>query len=205
MFLIGITLYASVMLAECGPAVSPETTQAIIQVESGGNPLAIGDNTLKKSFAPKSAADAVQLATRLMREGHNIDMGLMQVNSCHVRPMKLSLEELFDSCRNIRIGTTILAEFYRQHKTDDSAQSLFRALSAYNTGQAWKGTGYINRILQAAGAGYRVSTPAAQFPLQAGAIPPGKPPAKPKTARESAAASPLFFDNLTGAMTAGDL
>ncbi|UPU37864.1 lytic transglycosylase domain-containing protein [Geomonas paludis] len=205
MLLMGITLYASAMLAECGPSVSPETTQAIIQVESGGNPLAIGDNTLKRSFAPKSAAEAVQLAARLMRDGHNIDMGLMQVNSCHVRPMKIPLADLFDPCRNIRIGTTILAEFYRQHKTDDPAQSLFRALSAYNTGQAWKGTGYINKILEAAGAGYRVATPAAQFPVQTGAIPPRKPPTKPKTARDSAAASPLFFDNRTGNMTAGDL
>lgn len=205
MFLIGIALYASAMLAECGPAVSPETTQAIIQVESGGNPFAIGDNTLKKSFAPKSAAEAVQLATRLIREGHNIDMGLMQVNSCHLKPMKLPLEDLFDPCRNIRIGTTILAEFYRQHKTDDPAQSLFKALSAYNTGQAWKGTGYINKILQAAGAAYRVSTPAVQFPVTTGAIPPAKPPAKPKTPRESAAASSLFFNNLSTTMTAGEL
>lgn len=205
MFLIGVVLYTSAMLAECGPAVSPETTQAIIQVESGGNPLAIGDNTLKKSFAPKSAEEAAQLATRLLRQGHNIDMGLMQVNSCHIRAMKLSLEDLFDPCQNIRIGTTILADFYRQHRTDDPAQSLFRALSAYNTGQAWKGTDYINRILQAAGAGYRVSTPAAQFPVQVGAISPRKTPVKPKAVRESAAASPLFFENLTGAMTAGDL
>ncbi|GFO63619.1 lytic transglycosylase domain-containing protein [Geomonas paludis] len=204
MLLMGITLYTSAMLAECGPAVSPETTQAIIQVESGGNPFAIGDNTLKKTFAPKTAAEAVQLAIRLMRQGHNIDMGLMQVSSCHLRPMRLILEDLFDACRNIRIGTTILADFYRQHRTDDPAQSLFRALSAYNTGQAWKGTGYINKILEAAGAGYRVATPAAQFPVAVGAIPTGKPPAKPKTAPESAADSPLFFDNRTGTMTAGD-
>ncbi len=205
MFLIGITLYTSAMLTECGPAVSPETTQAIIQVESGGNPLAIGDNTLKKSFAPKNFAEAVQLAGRLLRQGHNIDLGLMQINSCHMGGMKLTLEELFDPCRNIRIGTTILSEFYRQHKTDDPAQSLFRALSAYNTGQAWKGTGYINKILEAAKTGYRVLTPAVQFPVSASPIPSSKPTAKPKTARESAADSPLFFDNLTSAMTAGDL
>ncbi|WP_224981986.1 lytic transglycosylase domain-containing protein [Geomonas agri] len=205
MFMIGVALYTSTMLAECGPAVSPETTQAIIQVESGGNPFAIGDNTLKKSFATKNAAEAVQLATRLLRQGHNIDIGLMQVNSCHIRPMRLTLADLFDPCQNIRIGTTILAEFYAQHKSYDATQSLFRALSAYNTGQAWKGTGYINRILQAAGAGYRVSAPAVQFPVQASAVSPAKPRTKPKTARGSAATSPLFFDNLTGTMTAGEL
>uniref|UniRef100_C6DZ95 Lytic transglycosylase catalytic n=1 Tax=Geobacter sp. (strain M21) TaxID=443144 RepID=C6DZ95_GEOSM len=203
MLFIGIMLYTSTMLAECGPAVSAETTQAIIQVESGGNPFAIGDNTLKKSFAPKSAADAVQLATRLIGEGHNIDLGLMQINSCHIRPMKLSLAELFDPCRNIRLGTTILADFYRQHKTDDPAQSLFRALSAYNTGQSWKGADYINKILQAAGVGYRVLPPPAQFPVQATITPPK--PAKPPSVRESAAISPLFFDNLSTSMTAGEL
>lgn len=203
MFFIGIMLYTSTMLTECGPAVSPETTQAIIQVESGGNPLAVGDNTLKRSFSPKSAADAVQLATRLMYQGHNIDIGLMQVNSCHIRPMGLSLAELFDPCRNIRIGTTILAEFYRQHKTNDPAQSLFRALSAYNTGQAWKGAGYVNRILEAAGATYRISLPSEFVVRSEEKL---SPKARPrKNSREAAASSPLFFDNLSSSMQAAEL
>ena len=201
MLFLGALLFTSTMLADCGPAVSPETTQVIIQVESGGNPLAIGDNTLKRSFSSKTAAEAVELASRLITQGHNIDIGLMQINSCHIRPMNLTLQELFDPCRNIRIGTTILAEFYRQHKSVDPAQSLFRALSAYNTGQAWKGAGYVNKILEAAGAGYRVEPPRGEFPVKGEGEAEGKTPSR----RESAAASPLFFDNLSSSMKAGEL
>lgn len=199
MLMLGAFLITTSLIADCGPAVSPETTQAIIQVESGGNPLVIGDNTLKKSFSPKTKLDAMELASRLLAQGHNIDMGLMQVNSCHIKAMKLTLEELFDPCHNIRIGTTILAEFYRQHKSADPAQSLFRALSAYNTGQAWKGAGYVNKILEAAGAAYRVASPKGEFPVQAEGA---KAAARPRTTLESAAASPLFFDNLSSSMRA---
>lgn len=202
MLLVGIILYTSTMLTDCGPAVHPETTRAIIQVESGGDPFAIGDNTLKKSFFPKTVAEAIELASRLISQGHNIDMGLMQVNSCHMQPMNLALEELFDPCDNVRIGTTILAEFYRLHGTADPVQSLFRALSAYNTGQAWKGAGYVNKILEAAGAGYRVAPPKGEFPVQAEGV---KAMPRLRTAPESAATSPLFFDNLSSTMKASGL
>ena len=201
MLFLGALIYTSALIAECGPAVSPETTRAVIQVESGGDPLAIGDNTLKKSFSPKTPAAAVRLAADLIARGHNIDLGLMQVNSCHLQPRKLTLAELFDPCRNIRIGTTILSEFFHQHRTDDQVQSLFRALSAYNTGRAWMGAGYINKILAAAGASYRVIPLANGSPTTAEKTHPNKP----LTTRQSAASSSLFFDNLSTSMTAGEL
>lgn len=144
-------------LAQCGPAVAPSTTRAIIQVESGGNPYAIGDNSLRRSFAPRSKSQAVSLASLLLARGHNIDVGLMQINSAHLASMHLSLDELFHPCSNIRAGTAILAEFYRKNQTADPAVSLFKALSAYNTGRAWRGPGYVNKVLQAAGVPYRVS------------------------------------------------
>lgn len=204
MLILGAFLITTSLIADCGPAVSPATTQAIIQVESGGNPLAIGDNTARRSFSPKTKAEAIELAARLISQGHNIDLGLMQVNSCHIKAMKLTLEELFDPCGNVRIGTTILADFYRQHKTADPVQSLFRALSAYNTGQAWKGTGYINKILDAAKAGYRVLTPPVQFPVRI-AEDAKSFPSPPAATENLAEHSPLFFDNLSSSMRAGEL
>lgn len=156
--IVGSLLLITSLCSQCGPAVAPSTTQAIIRVESGGNPYAIGDNTLKKSFAPKSKQDAVHLAAALLAQGHNLDMGLMQVNSCHLKTMKFTLDEIFEPCRNITIGTTILADFYRRNNTgEDKSLVLFKALSAYNTGSAWRGPGYVNKILQAAGAPYRVT------------------------------------------------
>lgn len=155
--LIESLLYLSTLCIKCGPTVDPATTQAIIKVESGGNPYAIGDNTLRKSFSPKSKGEAVQLAAHLLSKGHSIDMGLMQINSTHLGHRGLSLEKVFDPCTNIRAGTGILMDYI--HKFDngsDRGDVLFKALSAYNTGSAWRGPDYINRILRAANIQYRV-------------------------------------------------
>ena len=75
----------------------------------------------------------------------------MQINNVHLASMGLSLEEVFDPCRNVRAGTTILSGFYKRYQTGDPAFLLYRALSAYNTRQGWKVAGYANRILAAAG------------------------------------------------------
>jgi type IV secretion system protein VirB1 len=156
--LIGSLLLVTSLCAQCGPSVEPSTTKAIIQVESGGNPYAIGDNTLKKSFSPNTREEAVQLASCLLAQGHNLDMGLMQVNSIHLKTGAFPLADLFDPCRNIAIGTGILTDFYRRNDRGEARNVvLFKALSAYNTGSAWRGPGYINRILKAAGVPYRVA------------------------------------------------
>lgn len=197
MFLLGGFIYLSSVLAECGPSVAPSTTRAIIEVESGGNPLAIGDNTLRKSFTPRDEREAISLATELLAQGHSIDLGLMQINSCHLAPLRLSVQELFDPCRNIRVGTRILADFYRRYQGGDPTYTLMKALSAYNTGQAWRGEGYVNRILAAAGADYRILfVPAPQ--KEPAAAPPSRT-RKVKAARRSA---PLFFGNTTSALAA---
>jgi type IV secretion system protein VirB1 len=143
---------------QCGPSVDPSLTKAIIRVESGGNPFAIGDNTARRSYFPVSKADAVQLAGYLLSQGHNLDMGLMQINSCHLGKKGLSLDALFDPCGNVNFGTSLLADYFRMHSGDpDKTQVLFKALSAYNTGSAWRGPDYINRILTAINAPYRVA------------------------------------------------
>lgn len=199
MFLLAGFIYTAGFLSPCGPDVSPATTLAIIEVESGGNPLAIGDNNLKRSFSPGTTKEAVNLAADLIAQGHSVDLGLMQINSMHLAPMKLSLEDVFDPCGNVQIGTTILAHFYRQHQTNDPALSLFKALSAYNTGRAWKGTDYVNKILAAAGAPYRISfgplvEPAGR-PLSAGKR-------KSGDAKRDGAVSPFFFSNLSTSLVA---
>lgn len=191
LLLTGIFI-SSALSIQCGPAVSPVTTQAIIQVESGGNPFAIGDNTVRKSFAPRSKIEAIGLATTLLSQGHNIDIGLMQINSQHLNPMKLSVSELFDPCTNIRIGTSILADFYRLHDTiPDKNQVLFRALSSYNTGSAWRGPGYINKILAQVNAPYRVRLKKDVLRSSRTDRPPFK--SSPKIRPES---SPLFFSGI---------
>jgi type IV secretion system protein VirB1 len=187
-------IYSAGFLSQCGPSVAPTTTQAIIQVESGGNPLAIGDNNQRKSFSPRSRREAVSLATQLIAQGHSVDLGLMQINSQHLAPMGLSLDDVFDACRNVRAGTAILSGFYGRYKTDETSSSLMKALSAYNTGQAWKGEGYVNRILAAAGVNYRVLfVPVEDTPAMSST------PA-PKKKKRNSRNSPFFFGNTTTAM-----
>jgi type IV secretion system protein VirB1 len=191
MLMLAGFMYVSGFLSRCGPTVYPATTRAVIQVESGGNAFAIGDNRLRKSFAPKTKREAVSLASLLIGQGHSVDLGLMQVNSSHLAPMGISLEDVFDPCRNVRAGTTILSGFYRQHQTGNPALSLFQALSAYNTGRAWKGPGYVNRILKAAGVPYRVMV----LPVTSKTREAEKP-------REPVESSPIFFSNQESAFAA---
>lgn len=194
MLLLASLICITTLAGQCGPAVDPSTTRAIITVESGGNPYAIGDNTVKKSFSPKTKTEAVRLAAKLLARGHNLDLGLMQVNSCHLKTGKFTLADLFNPCRNIAIGTSILADFYRRHDTGEpESLVLFKALSAYNTGSAWRGPGYVNKVLKAAGVRYRltVTSPPPKT---------GTPPAKNKTKSErlfAANGAALFFPAAT--------
>lgn len=135
----------------CGPNVHPATTQAIIEVESAGNPLAIHDNEGKRSYRPANKKEAVRIAAELIQQGHSIDMGLMQINSQHIKKKDLDIESLFEPCYNIRTGTKILADaydfhrFYSPHEPDDII--LLKALSTYNTGTPYRGKQYVSKIL----------------------------------------------------------
>lgn len=71
----------SSLIAECAPNIGPTTLMAIIKTESGGNPYAINDNTIRVTKQPKSYPEAVQVATERINRGHSVDMGLAQINS----------------------------------------------------------------------------------------------------------------------------
>jgi len=142
------------LCATCGSDVHPATIQAIIEVESGGNPLAILDNATGKSYKPKDRTQAIRIAADLLAQGHSLDMGLMQINSQHLKKRKIDYRQLFDPCINIRAGTKILAEFYsihtRNHPQDPPDLILLKSLSSYNTGTPYRGSKYVSKILRKA-------------------------------------------------------
>ena len=144
----------STLYGTCGPEVHPATTRAIIEVESKGNHLAIHDNDTGVSYAPPTRTQALKIATKLLDRHHSIDIGLMQVNSWHLRKRKIDCESLFDPCYNIRTGTEILAAFYRKHREkspkDPPGLTLLKSLSSYNTGTPYRGTRYVTKILKKA-------------------------------------------------------
>jgi type IV secretion system protein VirB1 len=138
----------SVVLA-CSPLVDPSMTLRVIAVESAGHIYAIHDNTDGASYDAANRAQAVRFAATLIRAGHRVDLGLMQINyDAWLRPTQFALTSAFDPCTNIRLGTTILSANYAralQRSTTDSA--LWRALSAYNSGSESRSLGYAQRVL----------------------------------------------------------
>lgn len=136
------------LIAQCAYNTHPDTVRAIIQVESAGNPYAIGVNFGgSNNKRPTNASEAGQIARKLIAKGKNIDMGLMQINSSSMRRFGLSPEAMFDPCTNIRVGTKILSINYSQAVEiyGPGENALRAALSAYNTGNMVKGfrNGYV--------------------------------------------------------------
>lgn len=154
------------LAAACGPTVHPHTTAAIIQVESGGDPLAIGNNTRKSGIHPHSREDAVRSADEFLHQGHRLDIGLMQINSRWLKVYDITPTDLLDPCFNIVIGTQILTDNYARYSTSsgDQATSLQRALSAYNTGSPTAGGSYVKRVYAAAGRPFTVKVTSPSLP-----------------------------------------
>jgi type IV secretion system protein VirB1 len=121
----------------CAPQVAPQMLAAIAQVESQRDPLAIGDNTAHRAYHPADKAQAIALAQRLMAAGHDLDLGIMQINDRNLNWLGLSLDRAFDPCRSLRAGATVLTAFSR-----------------YNTGSPTRGfrNGYVQRVVAAGGA-----------------------------------------------------
>ena len=136
-------------LAACAPAVAPATLARVIQVESGGRPLAINVNKGPRVGAPANPAVAAATARYWIARGHSVDLGLMQVNSRNLARLGFTIEQMFDPCTNVRAGAQILTENYvAAAKARGHGQHALRdALSAYNTGSFRRGyaNGYVGK------------------------------------------------------------
>ncbi len=143
---------------------------AIIKVESGGNPWAIGDNTAggRVSPTPRSIDEAAAKALDLLRQGHSLDLGLAQINSNNLKAYNVSVRQVFDPCTNVAVGSRILSKFYAKsvEKYGEGEVSLYQALSAYNTGSFYRGHDYVMKILAAAGSKANVSNVAWKQPAE---------------------------------------
>lgn len=143
-------------LLACAPNVAPATLEAIISVESGGNPLALNVNALSVQPPPaRDVREAVKVAMTFIARGYTVDLGLMQVNSRNLPVLGLTVEQVFDPCTNVRNGAAILtADYVEAVRTRGEGQPALRAaLSAYNTGNFYRGfaNGYVARYYGPAG------------------------------------------------------
>jgi type IV secretion system protein VirB1 len=146
-------LALAALIRHCAPAVAPSTMAAIVQVESGGDSLAIGDNTTRRSYYPRDRATAERLARRLLEAGHLLDIGIAQIDSMNFAGFAVSVHTIFDPCTNLSVGARILSGDYAfaARRYGDGQVALRHAISMYNTGQLNAGQAYVRAVLTAAG------------------------------------------------------
>ena len=134
------------LLQQCTPAVAPVTMAAIVQTESGGWPWTINVNGLPDGsmrFSTKQAAIAA--ATRYIRMGYKVDMGIAQVNSENLSWLGLSVRQVFNPCANLQAAQHILVGAYHQAGAN-GPESLDGAFQAYNSGNT-RGDGHYAQVV----------------------------------------------------------
>lgn len=152
---------------QCAPQVALPTMMALVENESRLDPYAIGDNTTGRSYHPRDAASAIELATTLSGAGHSIDMGLGQINNRTASMLGLDVAGVFDPCRNLAAASQLMVANYRRvaPRAVSEQHAIAAALSMYNTGDAARGfrNGYVGRVWSAAA---RVGAAAALPPMR---------------------------------------
>ena len=142
---------AALVLA-CAPLVAPDTARALIQVESGGNPFAIGVVGGALVRQPADLAEAIATAAALEAAGWNYSVGLGQINKRNFQRLGLGPATAFDPCANVTAMQTILGEcFSRASQRAPKQVALRNAFSCYYSGNFLTGHlhGYVGKVLAA--------------------------------------------------------
>jgi type IV secretion system protein VirB1 len=154
--------------ARCLPEAPRSTLQAIVQVESSGNPYAmqidfphallkrwnLTSGTLRLRRHPKDYSEAIQWLAYFQNFRVSVDLGLMQVSTAEAQRRGIPPESLLEPCTNLRVGWRILEDAYttevKVYRPGQTA--LDHAISRYNTGDSQAGidNGYLARVLAAA-------------------------------------------------------
>ncbi len=143
-------MLADALLA-CALMVHPATLDAVVRVESHGYASAIHVNGINDKDQPRNldSIGAAAIARRYIAAGRSVDLGLMQVNSRNLAGLNLTVEQVMDPCTNLHAGGTILAAFYSKaaQRYGQGQTALIAALSAFNTGDEWRGirNGYVSK------------------------------------------------------------
>jgi len=133
------------LLQQCAPQVAPVTMAAIVQTESGGNPLVMLDNTTGKRYYPTNRQEAERILQILMAQGHKVDVGLGQVDTENFARYGLTYQTAFNACTNLRAAARILVASWKL-----SGHQLFHALQVYNSGKSHGDASYARRVYRQA-------------------------------------------------------
>jgi len=151
-FVAALSLTLVHLFSTCAPNVGSRTLAAIASYESDTQPWSIGDNTAHRGHLYATRDDAERAARELIAAGHNLDLGLMQVNTVHLGENGLSLANVFEPCTNVEAGAAVLSGAYRRAAAEfgPGQRALQHALSAYNTGSLFAGASYARGVTQRA-------------------------------------------------------
>ena len=124
-------------LAQCAPQVSPVLMQALVRTESAWNPYAIGPDAGQRAIAqPQTLDEAVKTVKQLQAAGAKFSVGLAQIHISNVTGRGMTWEQAFNPCSNLRMGQTILFEYYGKAIKEgySGADAVWAALRGYNSG-----------------------------------------------------------------------
>jgi type IV secretion system protein VirB1 len=125
----------------------------VVQVESSGNPYAIGVVGGRLERQPRDLAEAVATARWLDKNGYNYSVGLAQVNRANFARFGMTINTAFDACWNLHAGGEILKECFKRAAgaRHDEQGALRDAFSCYYAGNFETGykQGYVLRVVNA--------------------------------------------------------
>lgn len=151
----------TLMAQHCAPSVDHRTLAAVVSVESGRNPFAIGVVGGHLVRQPKNHDEAVATAEALEQGGWNFSVGIAQVNKNNLTRNGVSYEQAFDTCKNLNLGAQILQDCFKRAlvKFPDQQTALQASLSCYYSGNFTRGfkpdkpgePSYVQKVLAQAG------------------------------------------------------
>jgi type IV secretion system protein VirB1 len=137
----------------CAPHVHPDTARALVAVESGFNPYAIGVVGGVLERQPATRSEALATARALHAAGWNFSVGLGQINVGNFARLGLTVESVLDPCTNLRAMQAVLDECHGRTSLAPHPQvALRRALSCYYSGNFSTGFrhGYVRKVVASA-------------------------------------------------------
>ena len=148
----------------CAPTVPVSTLEAIARTESALYPYALSINrphqlarhqgwshgTITLERQPASREEAILWTKWLLARGVTVSIGLLQVNSNHAKALHITVEQLFEPCKNLWAGAAVLAVNYSATALaqGEGLPALDTALSYYNSGTPRIGfqNGYVSQV-----------------------------------------------------------
>ena len=154
-----VTIFSALVMS-CAPAVHASTAQALITVESGFNPYAIGVVGGVLDRQPRNRGEALATADHLQAAGWNFSVGLAQINVRNFERLGLTTATALDPCQNLGAMQAVLGECFERSGQGVKPQTALRqALSCYYSGNFITGYrhGYVQRVASAVPSGRRAS------------------------------------------------